>query len=425
MKEGKVILSLVTDILKSLFCNLKVFIKWILIAVIVGALGGGLGSIFHKTIDYVTDFRQENVWLIFFLPLGGILIAAIYNNFKKNGKIDTNRVIESVRGDERVPLIMAPLIFIATVLTHMLGGSAGREGAALQLGGSIGYNLGKIFKLNKQDTHIIVMSGMSSVFSAMFGTPLAAAFFALEVTDVGIIHYAGLVPCIISSVVSYRISLLFGISPVRFNTVVFQAISTGNMIKAIVLALLCALLSSAFCITIKKCEFFMKKFMPNDYIRAFVGGIIIILLTLVLRTYDYNGAGMDVITGALQGEAKWEAFALKILFTAITISAGFKGGEIVPTFFIGSTFGCVVGPLLGLEAGFGAAIGFIALFCGVVNCPVASIMLSIEVFGTEGILFFAIACGVSYMMSGYFGLYKSQKIIYSKFNEDMIDINTK
>ena len=169
----------------------------------------------------------------------------------------------------------------------------------------------------------------------------------------------------------------------------------------------------------------MEKLFKNKYLRAFVGAVVIVLLTLLVGTRDYNGAGMDIITRAISGEAKPEAFLLKILFTAVTIATGFKGGEIVPTFFIGSTFGCVASPLFGLDPTLGAAIGFIALFCGVVNCPVASIILSLEVFGPEGILFFAIACSVSYMMSGYFGLYESQKILYSKINDEYININTK
>ncbi len=403
----------------------KVLIKWIAIAAIIGVTGGVVGSAFHESIDYVTALRGRCSWLLFLLPLGGLIIAFIYWLFRRQGRIDTNRVLEAVRADEKVPLVMAPLIFVSTVITHLLGGSAGREGAALQLGGSIGYNLGKVFKLNKKDMHIVVMSGMSSVFAALFGTPLTAAFFALEVVSVGVIHYAGLVPCVLSAIVAYRIALLFGISPVRFDTVVFEAFSASVLGKVLLLALLCAIVSIIFCVAIKKSEHYMERFLPNQYLRALVGGGMIVLLTLVLQTRAYNGAGMDVITYAMGGEAKWEAFLLKIVFTAITIAAGFKGGEIVPTFFIGATFGCVAGTLLGLEPSFGAAIGFVALFCGVVNCPVASIMLSLEVFGAEGILFFAVACGVSYMMSGYFGLYKSQRIVYSKLDAAFIDEHTK
>ncbi len=400
-------------------------VKWMFIAAVLGTLGGILGSVFHLSIDAVTELRVEHSWLIYLLPLGGLLIALLYGLFRSKGQLDTNRILESVREGGKVPLVMIPLIFISTVITHLFGGSAGREGAALQLGGGIGYNMGRAFRLNKNDMHIIVMTGMSSVFAALFGTPLTAAFFCLEVVSVGVLHYAALVPCVISAIVAQQIAGQFGIGPVRFDTVVFPEFSLVILIQATVLAVLCALVCIVFCMCLKKGEHYMDKLIPNRYLRPLVGSVILVLLTLVLRTYDYNGAGMDVITRALQGDARAEAFLLKIVFTAITIAAGFKGGEIVPAFFIGSTFGCIVGPLLGLEASFGAAIGFVALFCGVVNCPVASVFLSLEVFGTEGILIFALVCAVTYLMSGYFGLYRSQKIVYSKLNAEYIDMNTK
>lgn len=403
---------------------IKAFFKWILIAAVVGILGGVAGSIFHLSIDYVTELRTKYDWLIFLLPAGGLVIAGIYEVFRSKGRIDTNRVLEAVGAEEKVPLVMAPLIFVSTVITHLLGGSAGREGAALQLGGSIGYNMGRVFRLNKNDMHIIVMAGMSSVFAALFGTPLAAAFFALEVTCVGVLHYAGMVPCMIASVTAYYTALRFGVSPIRFK-IIAESISGEVLVKVIILALACAVVSIAFCVAIKKTEDSMERLLHNKYLRAFVGGAIIAVLSLVLQTRDYNGAGMDVISRAMAGEAKASAFVLKIVFTAITIAAGFKGGEIVPALFIGSTLGCVLGPILGVNPGFAAAIGAVSLFCGVVNCPVASVLLALEIFGAEGILLFAVACGVSYMMSGNFGLYKSQRILYSKFDDEYIDKNTR
>lgn len=415
----------VKALIKSPIEYIKVLIKWIIIAVVVGIIGGVIGSLFHLSIDYATELRMHNWWLLLLLPIGGIAIAGMYSLFKKKGKISTDRVIESARDNESVPLVMAPLIFISTCITHLLGGSAGREGAALQLGGSIGYNIGKTFRLKNNDIHTVVMSGMSAVFAALFGTPLTAAFFALEVTSVGVFHYVGLVPCIISSITAFAIAGKFGLPPVRFNIATPDALNIPVMGKVIILAILCAMVSMLFCVAIKKCEHYSDKLIPNKFLRAFIGGAIIVGLSFAIGSFDYNGAGMDVITKALHGEARYEAFILKIIFTAITISAGFKGGEIVPAFFIGSTFGCIAGSFLGLDPVFGAAIGFVALFCGVVNCPIASTILALEVFGADSILIMATVCGVSYMMSGYFGLYKSQKIVYSKLNEDLIDKNTK
>ena len=404
---------------------IKTFLKWIFISLIVGTVGGILGSVFHLCIDYVTDLRGEYSFLLYLLPIGGLVIVLLYYLLDPDGKIDTNRVIKSVRENKRVPLVMIPLIFISTVITHMLGGSAGREGAALQLGGSVGYNLGKVIKLNKRDMRIIVMSGMSSVFAALFGTPITAAIFSIEVTNVGVMHYAGLMPGVISAVTASQIAKQFSLHGVAFKGIEFPAVTLDIIVQIAVLAVMCALISIIFCTAIKKCEHTMDRFIKNPFMRAFAGGSIIVLSTILLGTYDYNGAGMNVIERAMQGEANPEAFLIKIIFTAITISAGFKGGEIVPAFFIGSTFGCVMGNLLGLNPAIAAAIGFVSVFCGVVNCPIASMVLSLEVFGAEGLIFFALACSISYMMSGCFGLYKSQKIVYSKLDDDYIDITTR
>ena len=261
--------------MKSMIKDIKHFVKWITVAALVGCAGGIIGSFFHKCLDFVSEFRGEHSFIIFLLPLVGILIVAMYRVFRSKGAIDTNRVIVAVQSDEKVPLIMAPLIFISTVLTQLFGGSAGREGAALQLGGSIGYNIGRCFGLSKTDLHIIVMAGMSSVFAALFGTPLTAAVFALEVISVGSVRYAGFMPCIISSVVAYMIAIKLGISPVCFDTVISPSVSAEIMLKAILLAVLCALVSILFCVSIKKCELYMERFFKNAYLRAFFGGLII------------------------------------------------------------------------------------------------------------------------------------------------------
>lgn len=400
--------------LKYAVTYVKVLLKWLLVSSILGLFGGVIGSFFHMSIEAVTHLRHENTWLVFLLPLGGVLIALIYGFFKSKGHIDTNRVLDAVKDRGKVPFVMMPLIFLSTAITHLLGGSAGREGAAIQLGGSLGYNFGRLLKLNEQDTKIIIVAGISSTFSALFGTPITATVFSLEVAAVGIFHYAGFLPCIVASLVAYQVSLVFGIEPVNFSNVVIENLAVSGALKIVLLSVLCAIVGIAFCVSIHKCEHYMTKWIKNSYLRAIFGAVLIILLTLLVRSYDYNGAGMDVIERAISGEARYEAFLMKIIFTAITIAAGFKGGEIVPTFFIGSTFGCVAGSLLGLDPGFAAAIGFVSLFCCVVNCPLASLVLSVEVFGGEGILYFALAVAVSYLMSGRSSLYKSQRIVFSK-----------
>lgn len=404
----------------SAFGYVKAFLKWTVLSAVLGVVGGAIGSVFHLCIDYATETREANPWILFLLPAGGLLITWLYSLTKK--KVDTNRVIESIRTDKDIPWYMAPLIFVSTVLTHLFGGSAGREGAALQLGGSIGYNFGKLIKLNSSDMHIIVMSGMSAVFAALFGTPVTAMFFALEVTSVGVMYYSGLLPCAISAFAAFGMAQVFGLSPVRFD-VLIPGMSIGIGWRVVVLSALCALVCIMFCTALEKTEHFSEKYIGNKYLRVIVGAILVIALALVLGTREYNGAGMDTISRAMQGSADWYAFAIKIVFTAITIAAGFKGGEIVPAFFVGSTFGCVAGSLIGIDPSVGAAIGFIALFCGVVNCPVASVILALEVFGMDALSVAVLVCAVTYMMSGYCGLYKSQKIMYSKTEAKFINTN--
>ncbi|MGN1194452.1 MAG: chloride channel protein [Acutalibacteraceae bacterium] len=398
------------------------FLKWLFFAAVTGCIGGFVGVAFHISVEKVTELRIAHGWIIYLLPVGGVVIAGLYKLCRLESQ-GTDRVIDSIRDNTGVPFLLAPLIFVSTVITHLLGGSAGREGAALQLGGSIGSQVGRLFKLNEKDMHLIILCGMSSVFSALFGTPITAAVFALEVISVGVVYYAGLVPCLVSGLVAYWISLWCKVEPVRFVLKATPEYTPSNFLRVSLLASLCALLSILFCLAMHFSHKGAAKLFKNTFIRAAVGGAVIVLLTLIFGT-DYNGAGMNIIERAVDGEAYPLAFLLKLIFTAVTIGFGFKGGEIVPTFFVGATFGCVVGSLLGLDPGFAAAVGLVTLFCGVVNCPIASVFLSIELFSADRLLYFALACALGYVLSGYFGLYSSQKIMYSKTKAEYININT-
>lgn len=387
-----------------------IFIKWMVVSLVVGLVGGILGSAFHHSIEYVTHWRMEHGFLVYLLPLGGLLIAFFYGMFRKKGALDTNRILEAARGEQDVPLVLLPLIYFGTVVTHLLGGSAGREGAALQLGGSMGYHLGRLFRLSRKELSVFVMAGMSGVFSALFGTPITAAVFSIEVTEVGKIRYRGLVPCVLAALTAYGVSQKMGVAEPWPKVMAVDAFRMIDFGKVAVLAGLLALVSILFCLTIKQSKKWMEKLLPNGYLRAVVGGLLIVGLTVLLRTRDYNGAGTEVLLRALQGTSKPEAFFWKIAFTAITISAGFKGGEIVPTFFIGATFGAAVAPVLGIDPSLAAALGMVTLFGCVTNCPMASILLSAEMFGTQGLWFFALSVSLGYLLSGKCSLYGSQRI---------------
>ena len=351
-------------------------LKWIVVGGLVGGVGGMVGALFHLGVNYATEVRLAHPWVLYLLPLGGLVIAGLYKLCKLEGK-GTNAVIESVHFGSDVPVLLVPLIFVSTVITHLCGGSAGREGAALQIGGGIGYRTGRLLHLGEKDLPLATLCGMSGVFSALFGTPLTATVFALEVISVGVLYYAGLIPCITAAMTGYLISLLMGVPPTRF-TVAMPALDAWTMLLVVVLAILCALVSILFCRGLHITEHLAARLVKNSYLRAAAGGAVIIALTLLLGTTDYNGAGMDVITRALNGQADGWAWLLKLLFTAVTIGCGFKGGEVVPSFFVGATFGCWVGSLLGLSPAFTAAIGLVAVFCGAVNCPIASVVLSVE-----------------------------------------------
>lgn len=401
------------------------FVKWVLIAGLVGLISGGVGTLFRLTVEYANLFRGQNQWLIFLLPLGGLVIVGCYQLCGMTAAIGTDRIIDSVRAEETIPVRLGPLIFISTGITHLLGGSAGREGAALQLGGSIGTHVGRLFHLDEKDMSLVVLSGMSGVFAALFGTPLTSVFFALEVISVGVIYYSGLVPCLVSALIAYKISGFFGYDLEIEMTLNLPEAELLPFLQVAVLGVLCALLSILYIFCMDRTAEFLEWAFKNSYLRIAAGGLILLGLSMVFPSGNYNGSGMSVIFRALEGDGDWWSFFVKILFTAITLGAGFKGGEIVPTFFIGATMGCWAGGLLGLDPGFAAAIGLVATFCGVVNSPVASIFLGIELFGSSGILYFGIACSISYMLSGYYGLYGSQKIMYSKTKAEYININAK
>lgn len=413
----------VSEFIKEIKLYAAALAKWLALAAVAGVMCGFIGSAFHISVGYVTARRGAHGWLLWLLPAAGLAIVGVYRLFGTEGE-GTNDIIDAVHLGKPLPVLLLPSIFIGTVLTHLCGGSAGREGAALQMGGTIGYWAGRLFRLDDRDTRTATLCGMAAFFSALFGTPLAATMFAIMVISVGNFYHTAFIPCFAASLVSYGISMWLGVAPTRFAVAV-PSLAPANLLEVAVLAALCAWVSAIFCKLLNFTERRAAKLIPNAWLRAAVGGFAIIALTLICGTTDYNGAGMDVITAAVeQGTAKPEAFIMKILFTVITLSAGFKGGEVVPSFFIGATFGCAAAPLLGLPAGFGAALGLVSVFCGATNCPMASIFLSIELFGGSGVLYFALACGVSYMLSGYNGLYSSQTILYSKLKAQYINVHT-
>ena len=399
-------------------------IKWVIFSMLVGLIVGLCGTAFYKGLYIVTQTRIEHPWLIFLLPFAGLLIVGLYHALKNSNDGGTNLVISAIHSGDELPLRMAPLIFISTLITHLFGGSAGREGAALQMGGSIGNSLGKLFRFDEKDKHIMIMCGMSAAFSSLFGTPMAAAIFSMEMISVGVMHYSALVPCVISSLVANGVASKFDVKNEFF---LIDEIPKFNIITAIqisILAALCALLSIVFCILLHKTQDLYKKVFKNQYLRVFAGGCFVLAVTLIVGSQSYNGTGMNIIDNCISGTVRPEAFILKMLFTALTLGAGYKGGEIVPSFCTGAAFGCLYGNLFGFSPTLCTAVGMTSVFCGVTNCPITSLLISFELFGYDGMPYFLLSIAFSYMFSGYFGLYHSQKIVYSKYKTNYINKST-
>lgn len=394
------------------------FVKWVVVSGIIGIAVGLIGTAFSYGMEMVTELRGEHRLIVLGLPLAGLIIVFLYRIAGRADDHGTNSVLAAVRSEDKLSFVTAPLIFISTLLTHLCGGSVGREGAALQMGGSIGSWFGKIFRMNDKDVQVTVMCGMSACFAALFGTPMAAAIFSIEVVSVGVMYYSALVPCVFASLMALEVARFLGVSGEAMVIKIIPEFTATNTWKVALVAILCAVVSIIFCQVLHAVSHYAKKWFTNSYIRIFVIGIVVVLIHFLMGTDDYMGAGMHIIEKCMHGEVKLEAFLIKMILTALTLGAGYKGGEIVPSFFIGATFGCMVGGLLGASPSLCAAVGMIAVFCGVTNSPITSLLIALELFGMEALHFFMIGVAISYMLSGYYSLYDSQKILYSKFKAE-------
>ena len=390
------------------------FAKWGALGLFMGVIGGVLGALFHHSLHFVTHLRTENGWIIWLLPLGGLLSVGVFRILGQSRNRGTNQLIDAVLHEDSVSSRVAPLIFIVTNITHLFGGSAGREGAALQLGGSVGCSLGRLMKLDDDERTVLTMSGMCAVFAGLFGTPLTACIFVLEFTSVGRIFTPALVPCFLSAFAAWQTSGRLGVHGEGVLLENALPFSYGVLGQMVLLSVALGVLGIFMCRTFHKAEHLAVEKIHNPWLRIAIGGAIVAVMTAIVGDQRFNGAGMDMALAAVEGHADWYSFAVKLLFTAVTLAAGFKGGEIVPTFCIGATFGCIFGGLIGMDPGIAAALGLIGLFCCGTNAPIASIVLSIEMFGTANLYHFAFVCVVVFLLSGHSSLYGSQIQKYKK-----------
>ena len=390
------------------------FLKWTALSALIGAVGGVLGVAFHYALHFVTHLRTENTWLVLLLPLGGLLSVAWYKLLKLRKNRGTNEIIDAVLDGEELKPQIAPGIFGAAMLTHLFGGSAGREGAALQLGGSVASLVSRMLKLNHNDRRVLIMAGMSAVFAGLFRTPLTAALFCMEFESIGTFFSPALLPCYISSFTASTLAGRMGVHAEGILLSSFTGISPAATAACGMLAVCIAGLGVCMCKFFHAAEHLAAHHIKSPWVRIFAGGVLIAAMTWAVGDQRFNGAGMDMALGAVEGHGQWYYFLIKMLFTAVTLAAGFKGGEIVPTYCIGATFGLTGGSLRGLEAELAAALGLVGLFCCATNSPLASIVLSVEMFGGTNIHLFTLVCVVCFVLSGHSGLYASQIIRFHK-----------
>lgn len=394
---------------------LQFILRGLLISVFIGLTVGSASAFFLISLEWATNWREMHAWIIWTLPLGGMAIGLIYHYFGKEVAAGNNLIIEQIQQPTKlISLLMAPLIFVGTIATHFFGGSAGREGSAVQMGGSIADQLHRVFQFDGENRRMVIAAGVSAGFASVFGTPLAGAIFGLEMAFIGRINYKAILPCFLSAALADYVTTAWGVGHTPYFIAVVPPISTINILLIVVCGLAFGLAGRSFSALTLKLGKLYGKLISFPPFRPFVGGVIIALLVWSLGTTKYIGLGIPTIVEAFSNPLPACDFALKIIFTAITLGAGYKGGEVTPLFFIGATLGNALAFFIPLPMALLAGCGFVAVFAAAANTPLACIFMGIELFGAEGGTYIGIACIVAYLFSGHTGIYKAQIIGTSK-----------
>jgi len=412
-------------------------VRWTVLVVPVAVITGLLVAFFLWALEEVTRLRWDHLWLVWLLPVAGVGIYFLYKVWGKNTEAGNNLIIEEIhKPGLGVPLRMAPLVLVSTLVTHLFGGSAGREGTAVQMGGSLASWLGRGFGLSVEDRRVLLLSGMAAGFGAVFGTPVTGAIFALEVLAIGRVRYDALLPCLIAAILADKVCLACGILHTQYSIqfkgpvepfvswVPFDVVLLGNVVAAGIAFGLVSLMFAELTHFIKSKS---NQLITRPWLVPVVGALLVIMISYCIGSFDYLGLGVTNPEGGVSIVSAFRAdgsntmsWFFKLLLTAITLGMGFKGGEVTPLFFIGATLGNTWAMLTGAPVDLFAALGFVAVFAGATNTPLACTMMGVELFGAEYVLYFAVACFTAYYFSGHSGIYSSQRIAVNKFHEEKL-----
>lgn len=411
--------------MKKISTHLLFILKWLFIIIMTASIVGSATAWFLIALDFVTIWRTDNIWIVNFLPLIGLGIGYAYHYFGTAVQKGNDLILETHQAAETtsttnssikpIPLIMAPLVFISTLLTHVGGGSAGREGTAVQMGGAIADQFTALFKLNAAERKTILITGVSAGFAAVFGTPFAAAVFALEIMSFKKIKFENIIPSFAAAFGAHYICLAWMVKHTVYSIDIIPSITTSSLSWTMLAGIIFGLAALLFIYTGKIFETLFSK-IKFEPMRPFIGGIIIALFIVVANSTKYIGLGIPSIVDAFNEPAGSFDFALKILLTSLTLSAGFKGGEVTPLFFIGAALGNILIWFIPFPMALLAGMGFVAVFAGATHCVIASIIMGIELFGIQAGMYVGLASIVAYFASGMNGIYSAKLKIGAKYD---------